>query len=105
MSKKLFLVDTISTFHMRYLIEAESKSQAEVIARTDNFGDEFSQTHLGETVLTARKIKRKDAIKQFREDNSYLSGWTDEKIDSVMVSNRESTLLSNVKEREQNELF
>jgi hypothetical protein len=39
---------------------------------------EFSQKHLGETIVSHRVISEKDALDLFDEDNDYLQGWTDE---------------------------
>lgn len=91
MSKKLFMVEAISSFHMRYLIQAESATDAKFIAENRDELVEFSQNHLGETVLSVHKIKTADAIDEFRKDNDYLAGWSDEKIISVTLNDDSSS--------------
>ncbi len=83
--KKLFVVDTISTFRQRYVIEAESLEHAydEVTMRDsgseeDDF-EEFSQKWLGETIIDGREIKMKHFNKMLEEDKE-CSGWMGEKL-------------------------
>jgi hypothetical protein len=63
--KKLFIVDTLLQFRVRYVIEAESLEHAydEVTMRDsgnpDDLFEEFSQRHLGEVIIDGREIKRK----------------------------------------------
>jgi hypothetical protein len=40
---------------------------------------EFSQKHLGETIVSHRVITQEDAIKLCDEDNGYVSTWPEEK--------------------------
>lgn len=91
MSKKLYMVEAISTFHLRYLIEADSKDEAVDIVKersnNDVFIDEFSQRHLGEEIIATHKIKEDKAAKEFREDN-VCATWSDEFIKSRMICNR-----------------
>jgi len=84
--KKLFVVDTISTFKQRYVIEAESLEHAydEVTMRDsgsedDNF-EEFSQKWLGETIIDGREIKRKhfDGMLKDLEKTGEGSHWMGE---------------------------
>ena len=64
MKKKLFVVDTITTFRHRYVIEAESLEHAydEVtMNESGNDADMFepvSQRYLGETIIDGRKISK-----------------------------------------------
>lgn len=97
MAKKLYMVESLSTFHMRYLVEADSKEEANKIVKesiedSDCCLSEFSQRHLGEEILSVYKIKEKAAIKQFRKDNDYLAKWEDERIAGFMVANKASNL-------------
>lgn len=63
--KKLFIVDTIVTYRMRYVIEAESLEHAydEVTMRDsgnqDDYFEEFSQKCLGEQIIDGRKLSRR----------------------------------------------
>jgi hypothetical protein len=86
MSKKLYMVETVSTFHLRYLVEAESAEDAAFDVKNNTPEIEFSQRHIGEEVLFAHKIKESKAVSEFRKDNEYLSEWSDELIKSKMVS-------------------
>lgn len=91
MSKKLYMVEAISTFHIRYLIEADSKDEATDIVKqrmdSEEVIDEFSQRHLGEEVIATHKIKEDKAAKEFREDN-FCATWSDEFVKSRMICNR-----------------
>ena len=80
--KKLVLVDTISQHRMRYVIEAENIEHAldEVVCREHdpNF-KEFSQKHLGVTIVSDRVITDTEYLNLFDEDNDYLKSWNEEK--------------------------
>ena len=55
----LFVVDTISTFRHRYVIECKTLEHAyDTVAMEE--ASEFSQMHLGEQIVTGREIKRKE---------------------------------------------
>lgn len=79
MQKKLYLVETVSMFRMRYVIEAKEAEHAEdeVVC---NLGDlrEFSQQHIDENIFTTREISKDEYMRLFAEDNDYLSSWHDE---------------------------
>jgi hypothetical protein len=80
------LVDTVSTFRVRYMVE--------VPAGIDNYGrnkkdwaldtvtmeeaKEFSQEHVGEQVISHRVVTREEAMQLCDEDNKYCNGWTTE---------------------------
>ena len=74
-----YLVETISMFRMRYVIEANSAADAKDEV-TMNEGElaEFSQHHVDELVTTAREIDDVEYLRQFDEDNDYLKEWTEE---------------------------
>ena len=77
-----FLVETVSTFRMRYAVDAKSIEEATQFVK-DNVHDadlcrEFSQEHVGELVTDTWKVSDKEYLKQFDIDNDYLSSWTDE---------------------------
>ena len=98
MMSKYVLVNTISQFRMRYVIEVPDSIGEEI-----NFKDgtrsfpctpieyasdtvtcedmrEFSQQHLGEVIFDAKEVSLQEAIDQYRADNEYLSSWSDELI-------------------------
>jgi len=78
MEKKLYLVETVSMFRMRYVVEAKEAEHAndEVVCNVDNL-KEFSQKHIDESIITTREITPDEYIKIFDEDNDYLKEWTD----------------------------
>jgi len=92
--KKLFVVDTISSFRMRYVIEADELEHAydEVLMR--NSGDnkdafeEMTQRYLGETILDGREITKEEfnsMLTQYESDKNELSSyWMGEKLIRVV---------------------
>lgn len=77
---KWVLVDTISQFRMRYLVEIPVDAPQEWALDTVTCEDalEFSQEHLGETIVSHRLITKEEALKQFDLDNDYLTDWDDD---------------------------
>ena len=89
-----YLVETISMFRMRYVIEAESVEHAkdEVTINNDT-GElrEFSQHHVDEVITSAREIDREEYLRLFNEDNDYLQDWDeDQKLTFVNVIDYDS---------------
>ena len=78
MEKKLYLVETVSMFRMRYVVEAKEAEHAndEVVCNNSDL-EEFSQKHIDESIITTREITPDEYIKIFDEDNDYLKEWTD----------------------------
>ena len=74
-----YLVETVSVFRMRYVIEANNASDAKDEV-TMNMGDlsEFSQYHVDEMITSARQIDKKEYLRLFDEDNEYLKAWSKE---------------------------
>jgi len=78
MEKKLYLVETVSMFRMRYVIEAREEEHA-----TDEFVmeigkedfHEFSQKHIDEVIVSTRELSAKDYLELFDKDNQYLKSW------------------------------
>jgi hypothetical protein len=79
--KKLVLVDTISQHRMRYVVEVEDDvdhALDEFIVREDDPEfKEFSQLHLGSTIVSHRVISESEYFDLFDEDNEYLQSWED----------------------------
>ena len=75
-----YLVETISMFRMRYVIEANNADDAkdEVTMNNDGNLHEFSQQHLDEVITSAREIDREEYLRMFNEDNDYLQDWDEE---------------------------
>lgn len=76
-----YLVETVSIFRMRYVVEAENAEHAkdEVTMNNDGNLHEFSQLHLDEIISSTREIDRDEYLRQFDEDNDYLQEWDDER--------------------------
>ena len=75
-----YLVETISMFRLRYVIEAQDETHAcdEVTMNNDGNLSEFSQLHLDEIISSSREISDEEYLALFNRDNDYLAGWTDE---------------------------
>lgn len=88
-----YMVETISMFRMRYVIEAECAEHArdEVTMNNDGSLHEFSQHHVDEVITSAREIDREEYLRMFNEDNDYLQDWDeDQKLSFVNVINYDS---------------
>lgn len=75
-----YLVETVSLFRIRYVVEAEQMEHAideVVMNEADGHLREFSQKHLSEIITSAREISDEEYLSQFNEDNDYLQGWDD----------------------------
>jgi len=81
-NKKLYLVETVSMFRMRYVIEAEDEQHAlDDVTFHATCGEqlkEFSQKHIDEVIVSSRKISNKSYLKLFDKDNDYLKDWNEE---------------------------
>ena len=74
------LVEAISQFRERYVVEVpKGKSEYALDTVTMDEAKEFSQKHLGETIVSHRIISEKDALDLFDEDNDYLKEWDHDK--------------------------
>ena len=79
---KIYFVDVISTFRMRYAIRAESAEKARekfYELDKDDYITEFSQKHLGEKVSDIREVTQKQYLLDFDTDNAYLKSWSKQK--------------------------
>lgn len=82
---ELVLVETISMFRMRYVVEVP-KGKKEYAADTVVTGKdtnnleivELSQEHLDEVVSSTRVIDKEEYLRIFNEDNDYLRNQSDE---------------------------
>ena len=80
--KNLYVVDVVSTFRMRYVVEAEEEGHAldEVVMRESNPEfKEFSQEHIGTHIFSSREIDEKQFFEMFDRDNDYLAEWPEVK--------------------------
>ena len=84
MLKKLYLVETMMTYRMRYVVEAYEEEHAldEVAMNTSGSYDEnwkeFSQFALPEQIFSSRELSSLEYLDLFDKDNDYLSNWTQE---------------------------
>lgn len=78
---KLYLVETISMFRMRYVVECDEESHAldevTVHATSEDSLKEFSQQHLDEVISSSREISRIEYLDLFDKDNDYLKDWNE----------------------------
>lgn len=89
MIKKLYLVDTITTYRHQYVIEAYELSHAlDTITMEEKGLEEVTQKYLGETIIQGRMISKDDydnMLGNLSVDKSELSShWMgDELIHSI----------------------
>lgn len=77
MKTELVLVECISTFRERYVVEVpHGKKEWALDTVTMNETVEFSQEHLGETIVSHRVIDEAEFNRLHEEDNDYLKDWT-----------------------------
>lgn len=79
--KKLYVVDVLSSFRIRYVVEAKEESHAldEVVCReSETEFKEFSQEHLGTHIFDSREITLEQYHELFMRDNQYLKSWKTE---------------------------
>ena len=77
--RKLYVVDVMSTFRMRYVVEAKSEEHAldEVTMEESNLDfKEFSQEHVGTHIFSSREISKDEYLEMFDKDNDYLRNWS-----------------------------
>ena len=78
---KLVMVETLSQFRHRYIVElpdnAENNWAVEDVIITGGV-EEFSQTHLGELDFSSREITKEEYLRLFDEDVSYCRDWSEE---------------------------
>jgi len=81
------LVECISTFRERYMVEVpKGKELWALDTVTMNEAKEFSQEHLGETIVSHRVVSFDEALKMCDKDNHYCKDWnTDKKIDAFFT--------------------
>jgi len=82
---KYVLVDTISTFRIRYAVAVpDSLSDNEAISWakdsvTCEEVEEFSQYHIGESISDATILDKESLLSQFDKDNDYFINWPEDK--------------------------
>lgn len=94
----LVLVDAISMFRMRYLVELKDGSPSVWACDTVvcQEAKEFSQHHIDEVISDYRVVSEEEAINIFKKDNSYLSTW-----DNDLIKKNAFTMLSDLKQEKE----
>lgn len=76
---KWVLVETISQYRMRYMVEApDDHPEYALDTVTCEEAKEFSQQWLGEVICSHRVVTEEEALKLFDEDNDYCASWDKE---------------------------
>ena len=77
--KEWVLVETVQTFRHRYMVQVP-KGEAEWALDTVvmNEAKEFSQEHLGETIVSHRVVSAQEALELCDKDNDYCKSWNEE---------------------------
>lgn len=85
---KYVLVETLSQYRMRYVIEVpDDHNDGEFPCSAITWAEdtvtmeemkEFSQKWLGETIIGSREIDKPEILRLCDEDNAYLTSWTEE---------------------------
>ena len=88
MSEKtqLVLVECVSMFRMRYLVEVpigiddygHDKKEWALDTVTMEEAKEFSQKHVGENIVSSRVISKEEALALCDQDNDYARSWPEE---------------------------
>ena len=91
---QLVLVECISQFRQRYVVEVpigvddfgNDKANWALDTVTMEEAQEFSQEHLGETIVSHRVVTPEEVLKLCDKDNAYASSWTDDhKMDTFVT--------------------
>lgn len=93
---KWVLVECVSMFRMRYMVEVPADHPEYALDTvTMNEAKEFSQEHLGETIVSHRVMdSAAEALVLCDIDNHYCSDWTDEqKMDAFFTRDGEEVKL------------
>jgi len=76
---ELVLVECISQFRQRYMVEVpKGKAEWALDTVTMNESEEFSQQHLGETIISHRVVSKEEMLTLCDKDNDYAKAWDDE---------------------------
>ena len=73
-----YIVTAISQFRMNYVVECNNEEHALDTVSMEEVQQEFSQLHLGETIISSREISDEEYLELFDKENSYLTSWSDE---------------------------
>ncbi len=84
---ELVLVETVSMFRMRYLVEVpKGKSEYALDTVVMNEAVEFSQQFMDENIVSHRIVGKKEALALCDQDNDYTKSWSkDKKIETFFT--------------------
>ena len=78
-NKVWVLVETVSMFRQRYMVEAPADHPEYALDDvTMETAKEFSQLHVGETITSHRVVTKEEALLLCDVDNNYCQAWNDE---------------------------
>lgn len=85
---KRVLVETVSTFRCRYVVELREDEPAEYALDTVvmNEAEEFSQKYLDEIIISHRVVSVEELLQLCDEDNDYASAWTEDQKFAAFVT-------------------
>ena len=84
------MVECVSMFRQRYMVEAPADHPEYALDTvTMNEAKEFSQEHLGETIVSHRVVTKQEALDQCEIDNDYCKVWNDEHRMNVFFTSEE----------------
>jgi hypothetical protein len=88
---KYVIVTAISSYRMRYCIPVDELQELNVEVPVEGREiewaedcvtcgevEEFSQKHIGETIIDSEIVTEEQMLNKFDSDNDYLAGWTTE---------------------------
>ena len=101
------LVETVSMFRERYMVEVPvgvdmyGKDKAEWALDTVTMEEakEFSQEHLGETIVSHRVVTKEESLALCDKDNDYAKKWNDE----LKMKNFFTTMAEHIRENDYND--
>jgi len=73
-----YLVETVSMFRIRYVVECESAEHAKDTVSM-NEAEEFGQLHIDENIIGCREVTDEEIPVLFFEDHPYLESWGPER--------------------------
>ena len=101
------LVETVSMFRERYMVEVpvgvdrygKDKADWALDTVTMEEAKEFSQEHLGETIMSHRVVTKEEALALCDKDNDYARVWNDE----LKMKNFFTTMAEHIRENDYND--
>jgi len=101
------LVEAVSMFRQRYMVEVPvgvdryGKDKADWALDTVTLEEakEFSQEHLGETIMSHRVVTKEEALALCDKDNDYSKVWNDE----LKMKNFFTTIAEHIRENDYND--